>query len=240
MQLPFRMSLFTALVLMSPSWLRAQQTADPSGHWEGAIQTPDRAVNVEVDLLRTEKGEFIGTIGIPEQSLKGLPFQKVTVVGRSVGLQARTDQPFDGVLSDDGRSLAGHLSVSGYSVPMNLTRTGAAHVETPDKSAAIGKQLEGTWKGTLAAQGQQLRIVLTMLNHPDGTASGTAVDLDEGGLEVPVTITHTDSKVTLQFKAISASFTGTLNKEGSELDGTYQHGPINAPLVFQRATPEGK
>lgn len=240
MQLSFRKSLFTALVLMSPSWLCAQQTADPSGHWEGALQTPDRSVNIEVDLAKNANGELAGTIGIPEQNLKGIPFQKVSMDGQSLTFQARSDQAFTGTLSPDGKSLTGNLSVSGFAVPVSLTRTGGPRIAPPEKSAPIRKELEGTWNGALSAEGKQLHLILTMSNQPDGTASGSALAVDEGGLVLPMTIAQADSNVVLQFKAVGASFTGTLNKEATELAGTYKQGSLVLPLTFQHAASQGK
>ncbi|HLG95277.1 MAG TPA: hypothetical protein VKX49_03075 [Bryobacteraceae bacterium] len=232
--------VFIPALLLSLASVHAQPSADPSGHWEGAIQTPDRSVEVMVDLARKPDGGFTGTISIPEQTVKDLPFQKVSVAGRSVTLQARTDQPFTGTLAADGKSMEGHLSVSGYQVPMNLTRTGEAQISGPEKSARIRKELEGTWNGTLSVQGDQFRIVLTMANQPDGTAQAMAVDLDEGGLQVPVKVIEKDSAITLQFKALGASFTGSLNGAGTELAGTYQHGPTTVPLTLHRTAPDSQ
>ena len=227
-------SVFISALLLSFAPVQAQPTADPSGHWEGAIQAPDRSVDVAVDLTRLAQGEFSGTISIPEQGVKGLPFRKVTMEGRQLTFEARTDQPFAGRMSADGKSIEGNLSVMGYSVPMNLTRTGPAQIGALEKNAPIREELEGTWKGTLSLAGDQFRIVLTMANQSDGTARATAIDVDEGGLQVPVAISEADSRVALQFKALGASFNGTLNVAANEMNGTYQHGEITAPLTFHR------
>ena len=230
-------SVFVSALLLSFAPVQAQQPADPSGHWEGAIQTPDRSVDVAVDLTRGPQGEFSGTISIPEQKVKDLPFRKVNVEGRAVTLEARTDQPFTGTISTDGKSIEGYLSVTGYSVPMNLSRTGPAQIAPPEKNAPIRNELEGTWNGTLSVEGEQFRIILTMANQPDGTARATAIDVDEGGLQVPVTVIQTESNVSLEFRGLAgASFAGSLNGAGNELAGTYKNGGgITAPLTFRRA-----
>ena len=51
-------------------------------------------------------------------------------------------------------------------------------------------------------------------------------------------ITRTDASVTLDLEAISGSYTGVMNKEGTELVGTFRQGERTAPLTFRRA--EGK
>jgi hypothetical protein len=92
-----------ALLLLSASSLRAQPAVDPSGHWEGSIQIPDRELTFEVDLARNEKGELSGTINTPAQKIMGIPLRTVVVDGTSVSFNARRDQPFKAVLSVDGK-----------------------------------------------------------------------------------------------------------------------------------------
>lgn len=229
-----RSVLISALVL-SFAPVHAQPTADPSGHWEGAIQAPDRSVDVSVDLTRVAQGGFSGTMSIPSQKVKALPFQKVTVAGQSVTLEARTDQPYSGTLSADGKTIEGNLTVMRYSVPMNLTRTGPPQIAPPEQAAPIRKELEGTWNGTLSVDGEQFRIILKMANQPDGTSRAIAIDVDEGGLQVPVTVMEADSKVALQFRALGASFSGSLSGTGNELAGIYQLEEMTVPITFHRA-----
>lgn len=241
MHLRRRTTLLAALLLFSVPSLRAQTAADPSGHWEGSVQLQDTVASFEIDLAKNSKGQLVGTIGIPAENVKGLPLTKVAVEGKSVNFHARTDQPFNGVLSADGKSISGDYSVSGFSVPFGMTRTGDARVEAPAKRAPISKELEGTWNGTLHGNGTQLRLVLTMSNQPDGTATGSIVNLDEGSLEIPVTITQAASSVTLDLKAVGGSYAGAFDKEGTELVGTYTQGRLVVPLTFRRAAAtEGK
>jgi hypothetical protein len=241
MHLLRRMPLLAAPLLLWAPCLHAQAPADPSGHWEGAIRAPDKEVKIEVDLAKNRAGEFSGTISIPAENLKGLPLKKVAVEGRSVNFYARTDQPFTGVLSADGKSLSGGLSVSGYTATVSMIRTGDPRIEPAARMAPIRKELEGTWNGTLDVKGTQLRLVLTLLNQSDGTASGNIVNLDEGMLEIPVSmITQAGSSLTLDLKIIGGSYTGVLSHDGAELAGTYRQGALVAPLMFRHAPAEAK
>ena len=117
-------------------------------------------------------------------------------------------------------------------MPFSLTRTGDARVEPPLTSRPITQALEGSWSGTLQGSGLSMRITLTMTNQPDGTAIGRAVNLDEGGIEIPVVITQDDARVTLQ--AGVGSFSGVLNTGGTELSGTWSQGGTSLPLLFRR------
>jgi hypothetical protein len=164
----------------------------------------------------------------------GLPIT-VTVTGKLVHFVAREDQPFNAYLSDDGKSMSGDFSVEGFSIPLSMTRTGDARVDAPARSATIGKELEGSWIATVPLERTSMRLVLTMANHPDGTSSGTIINLDQGKLEIPVSaITQSASTVSLDFKSVGASFAGTIDTGGTELNGTYQEQGRAIPLTFRR------
>jgi hypothetical protein len=135
--------------------------------------------------------------------------------------------------------MSGTYAMAGATLPFDLTRTGNARIEPPVKSAPIGKELEGTWNGTLDVDGG-LRLALKMSNHSDGAASGTIVNLDQGGLEIPVAIAQKGSGVTLVSNVVEGSFSGALNAEGTELAGTWTQGPAALPLTFRHTTAEGK
>ena len=169
-------TLFGTLTLPA----RGQQSSDPSGHWQGALQTPSMQVPFDVDLAKDASGRLSGTLSVPAQKIKGLPLTKVEVEGTAVNFQARSDQPFTGALSDDRQSITGEFLISGNSLPFTLTRTGAAQIEAPRKSAALSKQLEGTWTATLIVEGMPHQLVMTLVNHPDGSASGRIVNEGEG------------------------------------------------------------
>ena len=100
----------------------------------------------------------------------------------------------------------------------------------------IGKELEGSWYATLVAGSAEVHLVLTMANHPEGSATATIFN-EADGLELPVTaITQVASGVTLELRAIAGSYSGVVNKDGTELAGTFsQHGKT-APLTFRRAS----
>jgi hypothetical protein len=238
MRLPFQTPLLTGL-LISLAFLRAQTPQDPAGHWEGTVQLAGMERSFEVDLAKNQGGELTGTITMREQNLKGLPLQKIAVDGRSVRFQARSDQPFTGLLSPDGISITGDVSFSGFAIPFEMTRTGEPRLEVPAKLAPIAKELEGKWEGVMEDSGGRLGLVLAMANQPDGTANAMVINLDEGGLEIPVSsITRTASSVALEFAAVGGSFSGALNHESTELTGTYQQGALAAPLRFRRAAPD--
>jgi len=241
MQLPRRTLLLAALFLLPAAPLAAQSAADPSGHWEGAIQAPNMEVRFEIDLAKNSKGELAGSFGQPAENLRGLPLANFAMDGRSIDFQikgsAAGQRTFKGALSADGASMSGDFSQAGFTVPFSLTRTGDARVDTPARNASIGKELEGTWNGTVDVNGLQRRLVLTLANQPDGAATGNVLNVDEG-LEIPISaITQKGSSVTLDVKAVGGSFSGALNAEGTELVGTLTQGSAVEPVTFRLARP---
>jgi hypothetical protein len=109
-------------------------------------------------------------------------------------------------------------------------------IQAPARSAAIPTELEGTWNGTLDVNGMQMRIVLTLANQPDGSATGSLANLDQGALEVPIAaITHKGSSVTLDVTAVGGSYSGALNSDVTEMAGTWSQGTLTLPLTLRRA-----
>jgi hypothetical protein len=238
MHLTRRTTLLATLLLSAIPYMLSQPATGPSGHWEGAIQAESKAVKIEIDLVRNTKGELTGVFGSPVQDLKGLPLSNFALDGDTISFQIKGttgERAFKGKLSADGKAISGDYNQSGYTVSFALTRTGDPKIEAQAKNAAIGKELEGTWTGTMEAEGRQLRIVLTMSNQSDGTAIGSMVSVDEG-LEIPITtITQKASSLTLEIKAVGGVYSGTLNTEGTELAGTYTQRQVVLPLTLRRS-----
>lgn len=229
---PRATAIALALLLCGASAAPAQTTPDPSGHWKGSVEIPGQTLPVEFDLAKDAKGQFVGTI--TGTDMKNLPLTKIAVSGRSVTLQASSEQPYKGELSADGRTMTGTVNLSGYSLPLELTRAGDARIEPPPTSAPIGKELEGSWEGTLNAGRGPLRIILTMANQPGGRATGHIVSVDEGGLKVPIVITQNGPSVSYVATALPSSWAGMLSADGNELAGTFTQGPASLPLNFRR------
>jgi hypothetical protein len=233
----FGQTLLVAALFTVPAWSLQAQTpaADPSGHWQGMLQAPGMDLEFEVDLAKDGRGELAGSVSIPAQKLKGLPLLKVTVDGGTVTFYARSDQPLRGVLSADGTSMSGDFLAGGNTVPFTMKRIGDGRVALAATSAPIGKELEGAWNGTLETSGMQLRLILTLVNQPDGTAIGHIVNLDQGGLRLPLLVTQKGSSVTLDSTVVPSSFAGTLNPAATELAGTFSQGTLSVPVTFHRA-----
>jgi len=234
MRLSLRIMLVVSLLVV-PATARAQ-TVDPSGHWEGAITIPGAEIPFQVDL-KNDRGTLIATYSRPENNFRGLPLANVSLDGRAIKFELTLDGgvKFYGTLSGDDKTISGDVTARLGNAPFSMSRTGDAQIAATPKNAPIGKDLEGTWNGTLSLQDTNLRLVLRMANHTDGTASATIVSVDQGGIEFPLALTRKAASLTLNSPAIGGDFfSGTLNGAG-ELAGTFSQGPLTAPLTFVRA-----
>lgn len=216
----------------------AQAPVDPSGHWEGTVQLPNAPLVIEVDVTRNAKGELAATFAQPSAGVKGLPFSKVEIVGRTLTMVLKAgEQPstFTGTLSEDGKSIAGDAEQAGEKTTFTLTRVGDAKVVALPKSARIPTTLEGRWYGTLDVNGKAMRLIITLANQPDGAATGTVMSPDGSGIEIPIGITVTDSHISIAVPSVGASFAGEVNAAQAELKGTWMQSGAKLPLTFRRS-----
>ncbi len=102
-------------------------------------------------------------------------------------------------------------------------------------SQTPAKGFEGSWQGTLEAGGQKLRLVVTVTKSDAGTYAGKFDSLDQGAT-IPIdTITVSGDAVRLEIKSPAIVFEGALNKERTELTGTFTQGGQRFPLTFKRS-----
>ena len=206
------------------------------GQWSGAIEVPGNTMAVEVDLDKTEKG-WIGAVGIPSQGSSGMPLEAIAFQNgkwtfRIKGIPG--EPTFTGAIADDGKTMAGDFTQGPAVMPFKLTKTGEPKIELPKSSPPVAKEFLGAWEGTLEA-GQSLRLKVKIANGADG-ATATMVSVDQGGVEIPVSaITQKDAKLKLEVKMVNGGYEGEINKEGTELNGTWSQGSNSFPLKLKKA-----
>ena len=105
--------------------LAAQDVPSPEGHWEGSIQVPGQALEMNVDLMETG-GVWSGDVSIPIQQTEDFPLGGIVVEGLHVTFRMEGvpgGPVFDGNLSEDGQTLSGSFSQAGQTFPFSLTRS---------------------------------------------------------------------------------------------------------------------
>jgi hypothetical protein len=228
----------TAVLLAPMSLAYSAASVDPSGHWQGAIHTPQQDVTFAVDLALDKGGKLTGTMSNPEERINGYPFAAASLDGNAVRLELRTGgsgaQTFAGDVAADGRSMSGDFLIGIYSVPFELTRIGDAKFAPAPKSPAIDAALAGEWSASLDLGDQALPVVLELSNRADGTSAGTWAAGD--GSATPVAIARHEHGVTFTSTVSSAEYTGTLSPDGKEISGTFSEGSLRQSMTFRRAT----
>jgi hypothetical protein len=155
-----------ALVLLSAVAAYAQGASDPSGHWEGGIDTPEGSIGVVVDLAKNQDGKLGGTIGVPPQNLKGFPLVIESAEGRAITFRfkgAPGNRVFQGVLADDGVSMSGDFIQSGFRRQVFLT---------------LSNEPDGSSTGTVFNPGDGLEVPIASIKQD---ASSITLDLKAVG-----------------------------------------------------------
>lgn len=229
-----RLRLTIAALLAAALSLCAQDT--PRGHWTGSVEVPNQSLGMEVDLDKTATG-WIGSVSIPLQNASGIPLEAISFEGGKVVFKikgAPGGPTFTGTLSEGGKTLSGDFTQGPASFPFKFTRAGEPKVEVDKPSPAVAKEFLGTWEGTLEA-GQSLRLTLTISNVA-GSAKAVLVSLDQGGTEIQVSsIEQKGSKLNLTVKMIGGGYDAEINKDGTELNGTWSQGGGSLPLKMKKA-----
>lgn len=222
------------LAILWSAALCAQQT--PRGHWTGSIEVPNQPLVMEVDLDRAASG-WKGSVSIPSQNASGIPLEAITFVAGKVAFHikgAPGDPHFEGTLSAGGETMTGSFTQGPGTFPFKFSRAGDPKVEEEKPSPAVAKEFVGTWEGTLEA-GQSLRLVLKLSNN-EGGSKAIMVSLDQGGAEIPVsTIDQNGSKLNLGVKMVGGRYESEINKEGTELNGTWTQAGTGLPLKLKKA-----
>jgi hypothetical protein len=214
---------------------------DMRGHWSGAVDTHDGSMVIEVDLDKTANG-WIGSLTIPARGSSGLSLDGITFADGKGSFHVPggpESAGFTGTLSADGKTLEGAFTAGPQSLPLKLTRTGEAKVELPKSSPAVAPEFVGRWEGTVKFD-VPLRIVLTISNGKDGAEAGV-VSLDQGNARIRVNaVTQTGTKLSLDVKAVGGSYEGEINKENTEINGTWTQMGLTTSLLLKKAAAPAK
>jgi pimeloyl-ACP methyl ester carboxylesterase len=113
-----------------------------------------------------------------------------------------------------------------FSITLLAALAPLAHAQAP---------ITGDWLGTLNAGGAQLHLALHIVAAKDGSLTSTLDSIDQGANGIPVNATTLkDAKLSLTINAVHGSYEGAVNKDATEIDGTWTQGqPIH--LTFKRA-----
>jgi hypothetical protein len=99
---------------------------------------------------------------------------------------------------------------------------------------SFAQDIVGDWNGKLTVGTAELRLVLHVTKAPDGSLKATLDSIDQGTPGIPVNaVTLKDSKLDLTVDAVHGTYTGKVNADASEIDGTWTQG-ATLDLNFHR------
>ena len=99
------------------------------------------------------------------------------------------------------------------------------------------KGIEGSWYGTLEAGATKLPLIVTVTRSESGVYTGK-FESPAQGASIPLdSISLRGDDVTLGSKAAGIAYAGVLNKDHTELVGTFNQGGQAIPLNFTRNEP---
>ena len=228
-------------LLASASCLASNPMA---GRWEGTAQVPDLPLRVVVDLDQDTAGIWTGSVIIPGLSVNGVPLADINVHGDDVSftIKGALADPKSGPAKfqarlEAGRTLTGSLVQAGNTAAISLKRSGSAQVDAPILSTPVGKEFEGKWVGDYELMGYSRHVTLTLTNRGNAAAGAEFIIVGKKVNNLPVDlITQDGAFVRIESHEIGINFEGRYRKDTDAIDGTYEQGPFELPLVLHRET----
>jgi hypothetical protein len=215
------------------------------GEWLGTVKAGDTSLRVAWHVAAARDGSITSTIDNLDQRIYGLPVSSMTVKGDALTLTLDTVRVLDGdtinirgafmgTINADATEIHGSW-VQGQTLELDMKRVSLQAA----MNAVAQSQLGGDWQGTLSAGGAQLRLILHVMAAKDWGLTATFDSVDQGVNGVPVTaISLKDSKLTFTVDAAHITYEGAVDKDATEIDGTWTQGqPFELNFKRAAATP---
>jgi hypothetical protein len=210
------------------------------GGWHGPVTVPGASVTFVARFKRNDKGEFTGTLSVPEQGGQELPmddiqfadnkldFKVPPVSGEFIGDYANGG--FTGLWRQGGNPPAGF--------PVSLKKGDVATPVFPLKlSAESFASLAGKWTGALTGTKGTITIVMRFEVNAGGQYVGFLDSPDQGAMGLPIVEASVAAgKLTTKMNAPPAQFEGTISGKTivGQLTQNLPQGPMSTPLTLTR------
>jgi hypothetical protein len=213
------------------------------GRWEGLIRIPGRTLPVVVDLAPAPAGGWAGSIILSDLDIKDAQLANIVATPGEVRFEIANllDTPTYGPARFKARlegadAMSGEMSQGGNVASFALKRTGPARVDTAVRSTAVAKELADQWIGQFELGGYPRHVTLTLANRADAAATATLVVVGKQTTNLPVDLVVEDGRILrIESQANRVVFEGRFLEERDEIDGTFELGPFELPLILRRA-----
>lgn len=222
--------------------------ASLGGDWQGTVDAGGNTMRVAWHVAATPDGALTSTLDNIDEDVYGIKVKSTTLKGSDIALivddiiqvngqDVSLKGSFEGKVNKDSNEVSGTWTqAEPEQAPMEVHFTRAsAQAAVP----AAQPSIVGDWAGTLVAGPAQLRLALHITAAKDGTLTGTLDSIDQGANGIPInSVTLKDDKLNLTVNAVNGTYEGTMNKDATEIAGTWSQGqPLE--LNFKRAQPQG-
>jgi len=103
--------------------------------------------------------------------------------------------------------------------------------------AAPALAVVGDWDGALSAGGGSLPVVIHITQEKEGKLAATLDSPSQGATGIAISpITFKEPDVHFEIEKFGATYDGTMNKNHSEIAGTWKQGGQSMPLNFKRSS----
>ena len=126
--------------------------------------------------------------------------------------------------------------VSSFGLWLGLTLMPGLGIVPAPPMIAAEPPIVGAWEGTLdpGAQPKQ-RILVHISTTGDGSLMGTIDYPDQSVSGTAITaITYKEPTLHFESRSMQASYDGTMNKDNSEIAGTWRQGNAKLSLILKR------
>ncbi len=202
---------------------------DPVGVWVGDVKSPGGDLHLAVRLRREGSGVLTGSFDSLDQGVRGLPLGEVTASTDSLTFTVPSiGGSFTGTWQTGTKHWSGTWRQGQAILPLELARG-----EVLPAPRVVG--LDGDWDGVLEVNDTQLRLALHVKTTPADGTTATLDSIDQNALGIPVSaISREGPHVRLEFKALAATFGGTLEPGNQKMVGTWAQSSLSLPLTLRQ------
>jgi len=220
-----------------------------AGDWQGTLDANGTIFHLVWHVTAAADGTLTSTFDNLDEGIYDIKAKTTTVKGSDVAAEVDDTVQANGQDMKVSGSLVGKLNSDGTEMAGTFTQTEPQAQPTANvlfkhsavqavTAAAAPPAIAGNWSGTLSVGPAQLRLVLHLTAAKDGSLTATLDSPDQAANGIPVnSATLTGSKLSLTIDAVHGTYEGTVNKDASEIAGTWSQGqPLE--LDFKRAQPQ--
>jgi uncharacterized protein len=206
---------------------------DIAGDWQGLLNAGTVQLHIVLHIIKDSEGNLSATMDSVDQHAYGLAVSSISLKNSKLKFDVdKVQGSYVGKLSADGTKISGSWSQGGGFLDLDFKRT--TNVEKVQPKLGPPSDIDGTWLGTVEANGMKLRVVFHIVNTADGlTGTIDSLDTDQSG--IPMTaITLNGSALRVEVKQADIVYEGKISTDLGTIDGTWKQHGHNPSLILQR------